>query len=153
MSNILVADKIIPAMRPEALEKVRDLEAALRELPQVDVATDHVLHGGMYARTVCIPAGVAITGAFIRVPTLLIVDGDATVNATEEAVRLVGRHVLAASACRRQAFFAHADTHLTMVFATRAKNVHQAEEEFTDEAHLLASRTPGAENRITITGE
>lgn len=153
MSSLVAAESRIPAMSIEAIDKVRDLEAITRDLPQVEIPTDHVLHGGMYARTIRIPAGVVLTGVFIRVPTLLVFDGNATVNAGDDAVTLVGHHVLAASAHRRQAFLAHDDTTLTMVFATQAKTVAEAEDEFTDEAHLLFSRKPGAVNRINITGE
>ena len=153
MNSLVVAENRIPAMSKQAIDKVRELEAITRELPQVEIATDHVLHGGMYARTICIPAGSVLTGALIRVPTLLVFDGNATVNAGDEAVTLVGYHVLAASAHRRQAFLAHEDTRLTMVFATQAQTVTEAEDEFTDEAHLLISRNPDAVNRITITGE
>ncbi|MDD5176271.1 MAG: hypothetical protein PHQ05_07620 [Sterolibacterium sp.] len=153
MTGLVAAEGRIPAMAPKAIDKVRQLEALTRELPQVEIATEHVLHGGMYARTICIPAGVVLTGVFIRVPTLLVFDGHATVNAGDEATTLTGYHVLAASAHRRQAFLAHADTRLTMVFASQAKTVAEAEDEFTDEAHLLFSRKPGAINRINITGE
>lgn len=153
MTGLVAAEGRIPAMTPEAIDKVRQLEAFTRELPQVEIATEHVLHGGMYARTICIPAGVMLTGVFIRVPTLLVFDGHATVNAGDEATTLTGYHVLAASAHRRQAFLAHADTRLTMVFATQAKTVYEAEDEFTDEAALLISRKPGAINHINITGE
>lgn len=153
MTGLVAAEGRIPAMTAQAIDKVRQLEAITRELPQVEIATDHVLHGGMYARTICIPAGVVLTGVFIRVPTLLVFEGNATVNAGDEPVTLVGYHVLAASAHRRQAFLAHEDTRLTMVFATQAKTVAEAEDEFTDEAHLLFSRKPGAVNRINITGE
>lgn len=153
MTGLVAAESRIPAMTAQAIDKVRELEAITRDLPQVEIATEHVLHGGMYARTICIPAGVVLTGVFIRVPTLLVFDGNATVNAGDDTVTLVGYHVLAASAHRRQAFLAHADTRLTMVFATQAKTVAEAEDEFTDEAHLLFSRKPGAVNRINITGE
>ena len=153
MTGLAVSDSRIPAMTAQAIDKVRELEAITRDLPQVEISTDHVLHGGMYGRTICIPAGVVLTGVFIRVPTLLVFDGNATVNAGDDTTTLVGYHVLAASAHRRQAFLAHADTRLTMVFATQAKTVAEAEAEFTDEAHLLFSRKPGAVNRINITGE
>lgn len=153
MSHLAVMQGRIAAMSAQAIDKVRRLEAVTRELPQVEIATHHVLHGGLYARTIRIPAGVLLTGAFIRVPTLLIVDGCVTVNTGDEPVTLAGRNVLAASAKRRQAFLAHTDTTLTMVFATQAQTVAEAEEEFTDEAHLLMSRKPGAVNDFVITGE
>ena len=151
--NIVVAENHVPAMRDEDIAKVRELEARLLAMPQVPIGTEHVLHGGLYARTIRIPEGVVLTGVLVRVPTLLIFDGHATVNLGGEAVALTGHHVLAASAHRRQAFLAHADTQLTMVFATQAKTVAEAEDEFTAEADLLLSRHPGALNRITITGE
>lgn len=153
MSGIVAAESRIPAMTAQAIDKVRKLEAVTRELPQVEIATGHVLHGGMYARTICIPAGVVLTGVFIRVPTVLVFDGQATVNSGEEPVTLTGYHVLAASAGRRQAFLAHSETRLTMIFATQAKTVEEAEDQFTDEAHLLFSRKEGAVNHINITGE
>lgn len=153
MTALALAERRIPAMTGDEIARVRALEVLLKRLPQQDVPTDHVIHGGMYARTVMIPAGVVITGALIDVPTILIVDGDATVNTGDGAARLTGYRVLAASAGRRQAFVAHADTHLTMIFATRADDVAQAEGEFTSEADLLLSRQPGATNHITITGE
>lgn len=148
-----VTENRIPAMSIEAIEKVRELEFALLTLPQVEIATDHVLHGGMYARTVCIPAGVAMTGVFIRVPTLLVFQGNATLNAGEGPVSLTGLHVIAGSSGRKQAIFAHEDSSVTMVFATHARTIADAEEEFTDEAHLLFSRKPDAVNTTTITGE
>jgi hypothetical protein len=153
MSNIVVAENRIPAMSEAAIDRVRVLEAEVLKLPQLQLTTHHVLHGGMYARTVTLPAGSVITGVFIRVPTMLVVNGHAVVNTSNEGMTLVGHNVLAASAHRRQAFMAIEETHLTMVFATQAQTVEQAEDEFTNEAHLLISRHADAINHITITGE
>lgn len=153
MNTPVLTNNRVPAMADDAIAKARALEAITSQMPQVPIPTDHVLHGGLYARTIVIPAGVLLTGAFIKVPTLLVFDGHAHVNTTGEGLELCGRHVLAASAGRRQVFMAHEDTSLTMVFATSATTVDQAEEEFTNEAHLLASRNADAVNTITITGE
>jgi hypothetical protein len=60
--------------------------------------------------------------------------------------------VLPAAAGRKQAFLAQADSHITMIFATAARSVAEAEREFTDEADNLVSRRAGG-NRIVITGE
>lgn len=110
----------------------------------------------MYARTIVIAAGTALTGAELAKATILIFDGDATFNAggeDEDGVRLIGRHVLAASAGRKQLFFAHADTALTMIFATQSRSVLDAEAEMTHEHERLASRLPQAVNHYQITGE
>lgn len=134
----------LPAMTPGEVRKVQSLETHLRSLEQVPIETRHHFHAGLYARTIRIPAGVMITGALIRIPTLLIVSGHATAYIGGESLELCGYHVLPGQAGRKQAFLAHADTDLTMCFATTAATVEQAEEEFTDEANMLGSRKQAA---------
>lgn len=127
-------------MSEDAISKVRALEAALLTQPQAYVETLHVLHAGMYARTVALPAGMVVTGALIKVATLLIVVGEVTVFIGNETRELSGVNVLPASAGRKQAFVAHSDAWLTMIFPTDAATVEAAEEQFTDEADSLLSR-------------
>lgn len=135
---------LIGAMTPAAIDKVQALEDAAMLEPQIELRTTHTLHAGMYARTVYIPAGISVTGVLIRVPTLLIFDGDALVfTGRDEPLELKGFHVLHAAAGRKQAVFARTDTAWTMVFTTDAKTVAEAEEEFTAEADKLATRRLG----------
>ena len=142
----------IAPMTPEAIDKVRQLEARTAELEQVDIPTDHVLHGGMYARTIKIPAGVLLTGAHIKRATMLVISGHVTVFIGAGTIEITGYQVLPASAGRKQAFLAHADTFVTMLFPSEAASVEAAEHEFTDEADRLLSRRQACES-ITITGE
>lgn len=132
----------LPAMTGEAVDLVREAETKALELPQIELPTRHSLHAGMYARTIRIPAGVAITGALIKIPTILIVSGHCEVFTGGETVELRGYHVLQAGAHRKQVFMAHEDTDLTMLFPTKATTVEQAENEFTDEADMLQTRRP-----------
>lgn len=142
---------MIPAVVPDIapmskvdIEKVRCLEDRVLTLPQVSLHTDHVLYAGMYARTICLAPDTVLTGALIKIPTVLIVSGDVLVYAGgDQPRRLVGYHVLSAAAWRKQAFIAVGETHITMVFATQATTVEQAEVEFTDEADRLMSRRQG----------
>jgi len=127
-------------MTARAIDKVRRLEGLASALPQVPIRTDHVLHAGMYARTVFVPAGVMITGVEIKIPTLLIIDGEAIVYADDKPMRLSGHNVLSCQAPRKQAFVAETDLRLTMVFPTAATTIEEAERQFSDEAHLLLSR-------------
>lgn len=143
-------------MEPEMLTRANAVVETLKSYPPAQIETWHSLHGGLYSRTIRICAGVAIAGALVKVPTLLVVDGDVSFNAGgegQEPQRLQGRHVLAASSGRKQLFVAHADSFLTMIFATQAKTIDQAEAEFTDEAAQLLSRQPCAVNHYQITGE
>lgn len=153
MSNIVCTENRIGPMTTAAIEKVRRLENALRELPQIDIGTDHIIHSGMYARTVVIPAGSVVTGVLIRVPTIIVVSGHCVVYIDDKAVQVNGYKVLAASAHRKQACMALEDTTWTMIFTTDASTIEEAEEQFTDEPELLMSRQDGSVNTINITGE
>lgn len=143
----------IPSMREMAIALVGKIEAHDAALQQVEIATHHVLHAGVYARTILVPAGTRLTGALVDIATTVIVSGDCTVALGDgRTERLIGYHVLAAGGRRKQAYFAHADTHLTMVFATSAESVEAAEDQFTAEAYKLMSRQPGHANTVLITG-
>jgi hypothetical protein len=144
---------VLPAMSAAAVDKVRQLEAAQWNAPHAPLKTHHVLHGGVYARTIWLPAGAVITGALIKVPTTLTISGDVTVFIGDETIKLAGYNVIPASARRKQAFVAHTDAHMTMSFATSARTVQEAEREFTDEAHLLLSRRQPEHDVVIITGE
>lgn len=152
MNQITITKPSLPAMSADDVGKVGRLEEHLRSLDQVQIETTHHFHAGMYARTVRIPEGVIITGALIRIATLLIVSGHATAFVGGESIELCGYNVLPASAGRKQVFFAHADTYLTMLFPTSATTVEEAEAEFTDETELLVSRQQ-PETQTTIKGD
>lgn len=145
-------DRILP-MSGADIANVRALEAAVLAAPQVDIPTHHVIHAGMYARTITVPAGVVLTGALIKCATLLILNGDAIVYRDGEPVEFTGHNVLACSAGRMMAIVARTDTAMTMLFSTNATSIDAAECEFTDEAERLFSRAPGARNTVIITGE
>ena len=142
MHDLAPLQASIPAMSPGTISKVRELEAINGRLQQIPIRIEHALHAGVYARTAYIPKGALVTGVFIRVPTLLIVQGDVTIYVgDEDPLHATGYSVITAEAGRKQAFFATGGTALTMIFATEAKTVAEAEAEFTDEPHLLQTRS------------
>ena len=143
----------IPAMSNEAIDYVRAIEANAKTKEQVFINIQHMLHGGMYARSMVLPAGVMLTGALIKIPTILLLSGDVMVFTGDDVEQFSGDHVLACSAGRKQAFYANSDTHMTMIFPSVATGVEGAESEFTDEVSLLSSRGSDAQNVIVITGE
>lgn len=136
----LAPSHIIPSMTPDQVGAVQRMEDFMLQCPQIDMPTVHSLHAGVYTRTIKIPAEGVITGALIQIPTTLIVAGKCTVIIGDKSFLIDGYHVFAASANRKQAFMAHEDTYITMIFKTAAENIEQAEEEFTEEAERLMSR-------------
>lgn len=153
MNSLTTLGNRIPSMTPEAIIKIQQAESEAKRLPQVPIETTHCLHAGMYSRTVLIPANTIITGALIKRSTQLMLAGHAVVFVGEETFDVCGYHLFAASAGRKQAFYTHLDTWLTMCFATSAQTIEDAEAEFTDEFKNLASRHPDNKNNIIITGE
>ncbi len=154
MRDAVALKAAIPAMSRAQIDKVYALEAANSKRLQVDMPTTHTIHGGIYSRTIMIPAGVLLTGALVEIATTLILSGDAVVYLGDTTAAIAGTNrVMAAAAGRKQAFLAQTDTYLTMAFATDAKTIEEAENQFTKEAGLLMSRADGAVNHIVITGE
>lgn len=131
---------IIPTMNSVSIAKVEQLEAAIKELPQIEIKTDNLFHAGMYARTVKIPAGAIITGTIIKIPTILIISGHCVFHIDGAPKEFDGYNVFAAKAVRKSALVALSDVHMTMLFPTDAKTVYDAEQEFTDEGDNLISR-------------
>lgn len=126
--NQILCDMVICAL--ETLDE-RQLD--------VNVPIEHFIFDGVYYRTCRIPKGVAIVGALIKIPTTVIVSGDCLVSLGLTIGRLTGYNVVRAEAFRRQAFKALEDTCVTMCFKTNAKDVKEAEKEFTDEWKLLTT--------------
>ena len=127
----------IHAMSAGLLERVQAFEAALREYPQAEIGTQHLFHAGLYARTICLPAGHELAGALIQIPTVLIVSGRAQMVTEDGIIEIDGYQVIPAAANRRQAMHAVTDTHMTAIFATQSTTVAEAEAEATPEAARL----------------
>lgn len=145
----MTTDLKVGPMSPEAISNVKQLEDYLLEhQEQFHLRMTHILHAGLYSRTVLIPAGIVITGALVKIATVLIVQGDCLVLIDGEETRITGCAIMQAEAGRKQAFVAINQTFVTMAFATEAKTIAEAEAEFTDEADRLASRRDGALNEV-----
>ena len=127
-------------MSDAAIEQVKAFELLVLDAPQTEMVTKHVIHAGMYFRTIMLPAGHVMTGACIKIPTVVTVCGDAEVYTGDSVLSLQGYNVLPAQRGRKQAFYARTDTHISMAFPTSARTVFDAEAEFTDESESLMSR-------------
>jgi hypothetical protein len=122
------------------MELLRKAGALIQSCPQIDIPTEHLLHGGMYARTIRVPAGTVLEGAEIKIPTLLVVHGYAQFRLERGDLVVNGFGVLAGSAGRKTIMWAQSDVEMTMVFPTQAETVDEAEREFTDDFERLMSR-------------
>ena len=119
---------------------MQKLEEAIFDAPQVDLGTQHCLSGGMYARTITIPAGTVLTGATHKTDHINIVYGDITVTTDDGVKRLTGYHVLPTKAGSKRAGFAHKDTMWTTVCKTDLCVIEDIEDELVEESGKLQTR-------------
>lgn len=142
---------LAPASR-QTLDKIQIVHEALLQVADVEVTTEHVLHGGMYIRTLRREAGIVSVGSLIKLPTILIVNGSASVWAGDGWTELEGYNVIPGHAWRKQIFVTRGPVEMTMIFATQAKTVEEAENEVFAEADALISRKDGSRDTTIITG-
>jgi hypothetical protein len=150
----MVQMPIIPPTSPQIIHKLcemQQIEMANGDL--VPIYTEHLIHAGMYSRTITMPPKVKITGALMKIPTMVTVVGMAIMLIGDDAVEVDGYAVLPGSAGRKQIFISgKGPVVITMCFPTSARTVEEAEAQFTDEAGILLSRRQGF-NRVEIVGE
>lgn len=123
------------------LSAVLRLEKALLQMPQVDLRTEHVLSGGVYARTIHIPAGTALTGATHKKDHVNVVIGDITVTTDAGPKRLTGYNVFPTKAGSKRAGVAHMPTAWTTICATELLDLAAIEDELVVESEQLQTRT------------
>ena len=141
MTTLVIPGNSLPAAPPEIIDWIREVESRAREFEQLHIRTEHILHAGMYARTVHLPPMCHFTNVLIKIPTLIVVIGYCYMLAGSRWAKLTGYNVFPANAQRKQICITKEPTAVTMIFPTNAKTVEEAEAEFTDEIGDLLSRT------------
>ena len=69
----------LPSMAPMEQEIGKGLVMATLSLPEAPIEVDHFLWAGCYVRTILLRKGEIGAGAFIKIPTVVIVSGDCKV--------------------------------------------------------------------------
>ena len=121
----------LPSMAPMEQEIGKGLVMATLSLPEAPIEVEHFLWAGCYVRTILLRKGEIGAGAFIKIPTVVIVSGDCKVVVGDHLEEISGYSVLKGMDGRRQV--------ITMFFASNASTVEEAEKEFTDEWQLLTN--------------
>ena len=121
-------------------DAVRQLEQFMLTQPQIDLSTSNLVHGGMCARTILVPAGTILTGALTNMDNICVVFGDIEVTTDTGVQRLTGFHVLPAKAGAKRAGVAHADTWWATIWPTQLTDIRAIEDEMTSESSILQTR-------------
>ena len=153
MKNVLTQHTTLAKSSPESIEKVQQLTDVIREMTQLPFVTEHLLHAGMYTRTVRLPANAVCTAVLISPATVLIIAGSVDVWSNDELITVNGYNVIPGSAGRKIAFVTRTETAMSMLFPCKATTVEEAQREFSEEHQLLPSLALEDRHRIAITGE
>lgn len=123
-----------------SVESVRQLEAQIADLPQVDMQSQTLVHGRMAARAIFIPAGSLVTGVQTNFDNISVIVGDVTVTTEAGPARLTGFHILPACAGFKRAVIAHSDTWWATFHHTDLTDIAEIEDEMTAEPENLQTR-------------
>ena len=150
---VLSAHGVLTLPSPHTLAALNLVHERTLAFPQAEILTEHLIHGGLYARTIRLVPGTIMNGSLVRRATTLIVHGDCFMLAGDEVVELSGYNVFPGCAGRKQTFLTRGPVEMTMIYATSARTVIEAEDEVFAEADQLISRKAGDQDQITITGQ
>jgi hypothetical protein len=116
---------------PVLWNELMRLEAAMKEMPQLEIPVRHWFAPGMYAREVTIPAGACVTGKIHKYPHLNIISaGDISVLTEEGVKRIQAPFTLLSPAGVKRVGFAHTDTVWTTIHASIETDLAKLEEHF-----------------------
>lgn len=143
---------ILGAPSTPTLDHLFAIQDVLLHLEQTPIRTEHLIHAGMYARTIRMDAGTVMIGSLISKATVLIINGSCTVLAGDDRLELEGYNVLPGVSGRKQLFVTRGPVEMTMILPTQAKSIKNAEDEVFAESDMLMSRRDGSSDIATITG-
>jgi hypothetical protein len=138
---------------PAMLEQLNEINKIILSYPQTELVTEHLIHGGMYARTIRLVPDTKMMGSLILHATTLVIHGDCSILIGDSRVELTGYNVIPGCAGRKSFFWTHGPVEMTMFYATSAETVTEAEDEIFGEADRLISRKDGSRDMVTITGQ
>lgn len=147
------AGGIMPSS-PESCAMINRLAVAMREkLVPTKYVTEHMVHGGIYTRTVRFPPKTLIAAARFIAPTTLIIKGTCDIWSDGDVARVEGYTVIKGSAGRKIALVTVTDVEASMMFRTDLTDVAEIQKQFTDEYMMLAPLENADEHVVLVTGE
>lgn len=137
----LIRPDDLPPLAPADLATNLKLRERVDELATpCEFPTESFFHAGCYARVCYVQPGAVLCGAVIKVPTIVVVCGHCHILTGGHVREVDGFAILRGAAGRASIFRAVTGTTITMIYASSAKTVDEAEQEFTDEYQQLLTR-------------
>lgn len=122
------------AQSAESRKAVEALQVELSKLPQVELPTEHIFHGGMYCRQVWRPAGTLIVGKVHKKEHFYMVVYGTVAVTTDDGVQYVtGPHLITSSPGTKRAVYAETDAMCMTIHRVDSTTVEAVEDELVEE--------------------
>ena len=103
-------------------------------MPQYELMTDHIFHGGMYCRQVFRHAGVLIVGKVHKKEHFyMIVSGTVAITTDDGAIEVTGPYLFCSKPGTKRAVLALTDTLCITIHRVDSDTVEDAESELVEE--------------------
>jgi quercetin dioxygenase-like cupin family protein len=120
------------AMSGDMIEKLFVIEAALKQMPQVEVPLRHCFGNKVYVREMTAPKGSILIGKMHKFKQVnIVIKGDISVLTEDGWKRLKSGDMFESPAGIKRAGFTHEDTVWTTICGTEETEVDKAEDELT----------------------
>lgn len=119
----------IPGLVPSR-KTLMIIEAALKQLPQVEAPVVHTFAPGVYARTMFIPAGTALTGKIhLHSHLNILLEGEIDVLTERGIKRMIAPQMFVSAPGTKRAGFAITDTVWVTIHPTESTDLAVIEKE------------------------
>ena len=123
-------------------QQIDELEAAMLDMPQVDIEVTHHFSHGIYAREILIPAGVTLTGKIHKTEHLNILSKGRITVVTDEGNKTIDAPAtIVCPANTKRAGYAHTDCVWVTIHGTNETDLVKLEEELISPDYLSIKDT------------
>lgn len=129
-SEMVEFTSTLSAMSGNMIEKLFAIEAAFKQMPQVEIPLRHCFGNKVYVREMTAPKGSIIIGKMHKFKQVnIVVKGDISVLTEDGWKRLKSGDMFESPAGIKRAGFTHEDTVWTTICGTEETDVEKAEDE------------------------
>ena len=131
-SEMVEFTSTLNAMSGDMIEKLFVIEAALKQMPQVEVPLRHCFGNKVYVREMTAPKGAIIIGKLHKFKQVnIVVKGDISVLTEDGWKRLKSGDMFESPAGVKRALVTHEETVWTTICGTEETDIDKAEDELT----------------------
>jgi len=117
----------------ESRQAVEALQVELSKLPQVELPTEHIFHGGMYCRQLFQPAGSLVVGKVHKKEHFfMVVQGTVAVTGDSETLLYTAPFMLTSKPGTKRALYAETDVVYMTIHRADSTTIEAVEDELVE---------------------